>query len=60
MDGDFLIVPAWFGNMIETWLPERFAEGTVIYSLSFPLPDSQLRVYPDCIYAILPKMLYNG
>lgn len=55
-----LIVPGWFWNMIHTWLLERFAEGRAIYLLSFPLLDSQLRVYPDCIYAILLKMLYNS
>lgn len=48
--------------MIQTGLLERFAEGKVIYLFSFPLPDSQLRVYlaMDSVYIILPKMLYNG
>lgn len=48
------------GNMMETCLLERFAEGKAIYLLLFPLPDSRLRIYPGCVYAILRKMLYNG
>lgn len=60
--GDFLIVPGWFRNVMQTWLLERFAEGKSICLFSFPLPDSQLRTYldTDSVYVILPKMLYNG